>query len=84
MAKKNNEAIASIDEISSYLTSVVRGSATSEVLVSEKGQKVCMTKTPDEKEKLKAAQLLYQQLSSTESSSASEETEFVDDIGYEE
>ena len=82
--EESKNSIATQEEIASYLTSVVRGSAVSEVLVTEKGQKVCMTKSPDEKEKIRAAQLLYQQLTDkSECNFSNEESEFIDDIGYE-
>ncbi len=83
MKEEKKNSIATLDEISSYLTSVVRGSAVSEVLVTEKGQKVCVKKSPDEKEKIRAAQLLYQQLSDKSSPESSDQVEFIDDIGYE-
>lgn len=63
MAEKDNQLIASQDEVLKYLTSVLRGETQSEVVVVE-GQgdgysaARTMQKAPDEKERLKAAELL--------------------------
>lgn len=68
--KKIHEGnIASAEEVLAYLTSVVRGESESEIVVIE-GQGVGvtearhLTKAPDEKERLKAAELMakYHQL----------------------
>ena len=58
-----SERIADLTEILEYLTSVLRGSSESEiVLVEGKGEGVSKSvkvkKAPDEKERLKAAELL--------------------------
>ena len=83
----NNEknTIATLEEISEYLTSVVRGDATSEVIVNENGKKVHMNKSPEIKEKLKAAELLYKNISAEKSdSNGLSPVIIVDDIGYDE
>lgn len=59
----NNKSIAKQEEVLQYLTSVMRGTTQSAVVVIEgDGDGVSsarlMDKTPDEKEKLKAAELL--------------------------
>ena len=67
--RASDEAVADAHEVLAYLTSVVRGESESEIVVIE-GQGVGvsearrMSKAPDEKEKLKAAELLakYHQL----------------------
>lgn len=63
MAEKESELIADQDEILRYLTSVLRGNSQSEIVIVEgigdgitKAQKV--SKAPDEKERLKSAELL--------------------------
>lgn len=63
MAEKESELIADQDEVLRYLTSVLRGETLSEVVVventgdfSSKARRV--EKAPDEKERLKAAELL--------------------------
>lgn len=63
MAKKEKNLIADQDEILKYLTSVVRGQSQSEVVVVEGTGEGCseartVNKAPDEREKLKAAELL--------------------------
>lgn len=59
MAKKDNELIASQDEVLKYLTAVMRGKSNASVLArSEIGGDVVIEKPPDEKERLKAAELL--------------------------
>lgn len=63
MAKKESELIADQDEVLKYLTSVLRGKTKSEVVVVEGVGEGCseartMQKAPDEKERLKAAELL--------------------------
>lgn len=63
MAQKNDELIAKQDEVLRYLTSVMRGESKSEIVVIE-GTGVGfsaarrMKKNPDEKERLRAAELL--------------------------
>ena len=63
MAEKEKQLIASQDEVLKYLTSVLRGQSQSEVVVivssgdfTTEAQK--LKKAPDEKERLKAAELL--------------------------
>lgn len=63
MAEKDKELIADQDEVLKYLTSVLRGESHSEIVVVEnigdftsKARKI--QKAPDEKERLKAAELL--------------------------
>ena len=63
MAKKESELIADQDEVLKYLTSVMRGESESEIVVVEGVGDGCssaraMQKAPDEKERLKAAELL--------------------------
>lgn len=63
MDEKEKSLIADQDEVLKYLTAVVRGQSKSEVVVVEGvglGESVAtkITKAPDEKEKLKAAELL--------------------------
>lgn len=63
MAEKNAELIATQDEILRYLTSVMRGESQAEVVVVEGqgegySEARTMMKAPDEKERLKAAELL--------------------------
>ena len=63
MAEKESELIADQDEVLKYLTSVMRGESESEIVVVEGVGDGCssaraMQKAPDEKERLKAAELL--------------------------
>ena len=63
MKEKEDKLIAKQDEVLKYLTSVMRGETQSEVIVIEGEGDGCSSarkiqKTPDEKEKLKAAELL--------------------------
>ena len=63
MAEKEAELIANQDEVLKYLTAVLRGESQSEVVVVEGVGEGCsvaraMGKSPDEKERLKAAELL--------------------------
>jgi phage terminase small subunit len=63
MAEKESELIADQDEVLRYLTAVLRGKTQSEVVVVENigdfmSQARTMQKAPDEKERLKAAELL--------------------------
>ena len=63
MAEKQSELIADQDEVLKYLTSVMRGQTQAEVVVVENigdymSQARTMQKAPDEKERLKAAELL--------------------------
>lgn len=63
LEKIHNEKIADAKEVMMYLTSVLRGESTSEIVVIEGEGEGCssarrMDKAPDEREKLKAAELL--------------------------
>ena len=63
MAEKEAELVADQTEVMRYLTSVLRGQSVSEVVVVEGVGEGCseartMQKAPDEKERLKAAELL--------------------------
>lgn len=63
MAEKESELIADQDEVLRYLTSVLRGESRSEVVVVEnvgnfRSEARTMDKYPDEKERLRAAELL--------------------------
>lgn len=59
MEKKEKELIADQDEVLQYLTSVLRGKSTASVLARDDvGADQVIEKPPDEKERLKAAELL--------------------------
>ena len=63
MAKKQDALIADQDEVLKYLTAVMRGKSEAEIVVVEGTGEGCseartMQKAPDEKERLKAAELL--------------------------
>lgn len=59
MAEKESELIANQDEVLKYLTSVMRGNSKASVLArNETGADEVKEKPPDEKERLKAAELL--------------------------
>lgn len=63
LEEKENQRIASQDEVLQYLTSVLRGESESEIVVVEGTGDGCsqakqVIKKPDEKEKLRAAELL--------------------------
>lgn len=59
MAEKESELIANQNEVLKYLTAVMRGKSNASVLArSELGGDVVIEKPPDEKERLKAAELL--------------------------
>ena len=63
MAEKESSLIADQDEVLRYLTSVLRGESQSEVVVVEgtgmgESEARLIQKAPDEKERLKAADLL--------------------------
>jgi len=59
MAEKEAELIADQDEVLKYLTAVLRGESKASVLArDEMGADRVMVKNPDEKERLKAAELL--------------------------
>ena len=63
MAEKDKELIADQDEVLKYLTNVLRGKSQSEIVVVENigdftSEARLIQKAPDEKERLKAAELL--------------------------
>lgn len=59
MAEKESELIAGQDEVLKYLTSVMRGTSQASVLArGYDGVEEVIEKPPDEKERLKAAELL--------------------------
>ena len=59
MANQKEDTIASADEVMRYLTSVIRGKSRSHVLARDGlGADYIMEKPPDEKERLKAAELM--------------------------
>ena len=59
MAEKEEELIAKQDEVLKYLTAVLRGDSKSHVLARDDvGAEQVIEKPPDEKERLKAAELL--------------------------
>ncbi len=59
MDKKQKELIADSDEVMRYLTSVLRGKSEAHVLARDEiGADKVIAKPPDEKERLKAAELL--------------------------
>lgn len=63
LEKMNSEKIANVQEVMEYLTAVMRGTSKAEIVVVEGMGEGCsaarrMDKSPDEKERLKAAELL--------------------------
>lgn len=59
MAEKESELIADQDEVLKYLTSVMRGKSAAHVLARDEiGADRVIEKPPDEKERLRAAELL--------------------------
>lgn len=59
MAEKESALIADQDEVLKYLTSVMRGQSESSVLArTDTGAEEVIEKAPDEKERLRAAELL--------------------------
>lgn len=58
MAQKEASRIATADEVLQYLTSVIRGKSESEVIVSSPTGPTPMMKHPDERDKLKAAEVM--------------------------
>ncbi|MEG2521268.1 MAG: terminase small subunit [Anaerovoracaceae bacterium] len=63
LMEKDNKLVADQNEVLQYLTSVLRGESTAEIVVVEGSGDGCseskhVSKAPDEKEKLKAAELL--------------------------
>lgn len=62
MAELESAKIADTKEVLEYLTQVLRGESESSVLVSMGGSQGVANKPPDEKERLKAAELLGKRL----------------------
>ena len=59
MAEQKEDTIASADEVMRYLTAVIRGQSRSHVLArNDLGAEYILEKPPDEKERLKAAELM--------------------------
>ena len=59
MADQKENTIASAEEVMQYLTSVIRGQSRSHVLAKDElGAERIVEKPPDEKERLKAAELM--------------------------
>ena len=58
MAELESDKIAKADEVLQYLTSVLRGESKSEAMLVIEGAVQRVQKAPDEKERLKAAELL--------------------------
>lgn len=58
MKDRDDLLVASADEILKYLTSVVRGQSQSEIILVAGEDVRSVKKTPDERERLKAAELL--------------------------
>ena len=59
MADQKEDTIASADEVMRYLTAVIRGQSRSHVLArNDLGAEYILEKPPDEKERLKAAELM--------------------------
>lgn len=63
LEKINSEKIADVSEVLKYLTSVMRGETSAEIVVVEGCGEGCssarkLTKAPDERERLKAAELI--------------------------
>ena len=59
MDERKSDTIASAEEVMKYLTSVIRGKSVSHVLARDEfGAERIVEKPPDEKERLKAAELM--------------------------
>lgn len=59
MDERKEDTIASADEVMRYLTAVIRGQSRSHVLArNDLGAEYILEKPPDEKERLKAAELM--------------------------
>lgn len=89
MKEKESELIAGQDEVLRYLTGVMRGQTQAEVVVVEnigdhRSEARAMQKAPDEKERLKAAELLgkrYGLFTDKLDVQAAERVVIVDDLG---
>ena len=86
--KLTSEKIADVIEVMEYLTSVMRGNSESEIIVVEGRGEGCssarhVVKRPDEKERLKAAELIgkrFGMFDKKDDGSVSEEVRIVDDV----
>lgn len=58
LAQLSSIKIANAEEVMIYLTTVLRGESRATVIADEKGKPKLIEKPPDEKERLKAAELL--------------------------
>lgn len=58
LTKLSSVKIANAEEVMIYLTTVLRGESRATVIADEKGKPKLIEKPPDEKERLKAAELL--------------------------
>ena len=91
LEKMESERIASAEEVMKYLTSVMRGETQSEVVVVENvgdfmSEARTMNKAPDEKERLKAAELIgkrYGIWTDKQNIEVQGAVTFIDDIGDE-
>ena len=89
MDKHQSERVASVQEVLEYLTSVVRGESRSEIVVVEAtgdgmSEAKNVEKAPDEKDKLRAAELLgkrYGLYSDKVNVTGSVPVAFVDNLG---
>lgn len=89
MKEKESELIAGQDEVLRYLTGVMRGETQAEVIVVEnvgdyRSEARAVQKAPDEKERLKAAELLgkrYGLFTDKLDVQAAERVVIVDDLG---
>ena len=87
-SRLKSEKIADVTEVMEYLTSVMRGKSESEIIVVEgKGDGISsarhITKNPDEKERLKAAELIgkrFGMFDKKEDEQINEPVRIVDDI----
>lgn len=83
MDAKEAELIADQDEVMRYLTSVMRGKSTASVLASSgMGVQRVISKHPDEKERMKAAELLGKRygLFDGDRSPSDEGVQIIDDV----
>ena len=62
LEKLHSEKVADVQEVMEYLTAVLRGESKAEIVVFGSEGAERMDKAPDEKEKLKAAELLGKRL----------------------
>lgn len=91
LKKMDSERVASAEEVLKYLTSVMRGETQSEIVVVENvgdfmSEARTMNKAPDEKERLKAAELIgkrYALWTDKQTVDIQGAVTFIDDIGDE-